>query len=41
MQFESNNTGTDILLEGNKLKIIVNKNSKDGCISYRKKNSRE
>lgn len=36
MQFESNNTGTDILLEGNKLKIIANKNSKDGFISYRK-----
>lgn len=36
MKFESNNTGTDILLEGNKLKITANKESKDGIISYGK-----
>lgn len=36
MRFESNNTGTDILLEGNKLKITANRESRDGFISYRK-----
>ncbi|EPB8157619.1 MULTISPECIES: SpaA isopeptide-forming pilin-related protein [Clostridium] len=34
MQLESNNTDTDILLEGNTLKITANKNSKSGVISY-------
>lgn len=36
MQFESNNTGIDILLEGNSLKITANNNSNSGVISYRK-----
>ncbi|MEK8193806.1 SpaA isopeptide-forming pilin-related protein [Clostridioides difficile] len=36
MQFESNNTGTDILLEENTLKITANKKSTSGGISYRK-----
>ncbi|CCL19694.1 TPA: SpaA isopeptide-forming pilin-related protein [Clostridioides difficile] len=34
MQLESNNTGTDILLEENTLKITANKNSNSGVISY-------
>ncbi|MDI3075908.1 SpaA isopeptide-forming pilin-related protein [Clostridioides difficile] len=36
MQLESNNTGTDILLEENTLKITANKKSTSGVISYRK-----
>lgn len=34
MNLGSNNTGTDILLEENTLKITANKNSKSGVISY-------
>ena len=34
MQLESNNTGADILLEENTLKITANKNSNSGVISY-------
>ncbi|HBE9445509.1 collagen adhesin [Clostridioides difficile] len=34
MNLESNNTGTDILLEENTLKITANKNSNSGVISY-------
>lgn len=34
MQLESNNTGTNILLEENILKITANKNSNSGVISY-------
>ncbi|WP_346975551.1 thioester domain-containing protein [Clostridium perfringens] len=34
MQLESNNTGTDIFLEENTLKITANKNSNSGVISY-------
>ncbi|HDN2514157.1 TPA: Cys-Gln thioester bond-forming surface protein [Clostridioides difficile] len=34
MQLESNNTGTDILLEENTLKITANKSSNSGVISY-------
>lgn len=36
MDIESNNTGTEILLEGNKLNISANKNSNNGSIKYRK-----
>ncbi|HDN2513840.1 Cys-Gln thioester bond-forming surface protein [Clostridioides difficile] len=36
MQLESNNTGTDIVIEENTLKITANKNSNSGVISYRK-----
>lgn len=36
MELESNNTGADVLLEENTLKITANKNSNSGVISYRK-----
>lgn len=36
MKLEANNTGADIVLEEDTLKITANKNSNSGVISYRK-----